>query len=111
MPLLSTIRDAKRLAISTKQTIKNLGGQVDVADLLAMETLRVFRPEIFQRLLKLRNELTGTRNTRRGKAEGPQEAIKDLIEDFNDEIIPPLLYHVFPLHNLPLSLYRGPHIK
>ena len=99
MPLLSNIRDLKRYAISTKLTIKSLGAQVDLVDLLAMEALRVLRPRIFQRLLKLRYELTEAHNFMGRKDEQSKETIiHKLLDAFPDDkaVIKSLLDYVFP---------------
>lgn len=112
-PLLSNIRDVTRYAISAKQTIKDLGDKVDLVDLLAMEALRVFRPEIFRRLPTLRNELAGAgviaggagKRTRKGVEElfkdsadkGYSSAIKSLLNEFpGNETVAALLAYVFP---------------
>ena len=79
-PLLSNIRDVTRYAISAKQTIKDLGDQVDLVDLLAMEALRVFRPEIFRHLPTLRKELTGTCDTKGGAGRRTRKDIEELLE-------------------------------
>ena len=112
-PLLSNIRDVTRYAISAKQTIKDLGNKVDLVDLLAMEALRVFRPEIFRRLPTLRNELAGAgviaggagKRTREGieelfkdsANEGYSSAIESLLNEFpGNETVAALLAYVFP---------------
>lgn len=112
-PLLSNIRDVTRYAISAKQTIKDLGDKVDLVDLLAMEALRVFRPEIFRRLPTLRNELAGAgviaggagKRTRKGieelfknsADEGYSSAIESLLNEFpGNETVAALLAYVFP---------------
>lgn len=97
MPLLSTIRDVKRYFISTKQTIKNLGDQIDLVDLFAMEALRIFHPEIFRRLVKLRYELTEAYNFMDQKDERSKKTIEKLLEDFpDDNVIHSLIEYVFP---------------
>lgn len=112
-PLLSNIRDVTRYAISAKQTIKDLGDKVDLVDLLAMEALRVFRPEIFRRLPTLRNELAGAgviaggagKRTCKGVEElfkdsadkGYSSAIESLLNEFpGNETVAALLAYVFP---------------
>lgn len=96
-PLLSNIRDVTRYAISVKPTIKDLGNEIDLVDLLAMEALRVFRPEIFQHLSQLRTELTTTHNIIEYEDERFQNAIENLLNEFpDDEVIRALLEHVFP---------------
>ena len=79
-PLLSNIRDMTRYAISAKQTIKDLGAKIDLVDLLAMEALRLFCPEIFRHLPTLRNELTGTCDTKGGAGRRTRKDIEELLE-------------------------------
>ena len=97
MPLLSTIRDVKRYFISTKETIKNLGDQINLVDLFAMEAFRIFHPEIFRRLVKLRYEFTEAYNFMDQKDEQSKKTIEKLLEDFpDDNVIHSLIHYVFP---------------
>lgn len=59
-PLISNLRDVTRLGLSARPTLRALGKQIEVVDLLALEAVRVFRPEIFQALHKARLALTET---------------------------------------------------
>ncbi|MEY8815746.1 P-loop NTPase fold protein [Micrococcus luteus] len=98
-PLFSNMRDVKRYAISAKSTIKNLGADVDLVDLLAMEALRVFRPELVHQLSKLRNELTSIREIMGRKDDRAQKAIAALLAKFpdDDEVVRALFNRVFPV--------------
>lgn len=98
-PLFSNMRDVTRYAISARSTIKGLGDEVDLVDLLAMEALRVFRPELIQQLSKLRSELTSTRDIMGRKDERAQKTIAALLAKFpdDDEVIRALFNRVFPV--------------
>lgn len=98
-PLFSNMRDVKRYAISARSTIKSLGADVDLVDLLAMEALRVFRPELVHQLSKLRNELTSTREIMGRKDDRAQKAIAVLLAKFpdDDEVVRALFNRVFPV--------------
>lgn len=98
-PLLSNMRDVTRYAISSKATIKSLGAEIDLVDLLAMEAVRVFRPDLMQRLAKLRTELTKTRGYSSPKDDEAQEAIDALLQDFHDDalLIRALFNRLFPV--------------
>lgn len=98
-PLLSNMRDVTRYAISARSTIKSLGNEVDLVDLLAMEALRVFRPELTRQLSKLRSELTNTRDIMGRKDERSQKNIAELIAKFPDEddVIRALFNRLFPV--------------
>ncbi|MDQ1136294.1 putative KAP-like P-loop ATPase [Microbacterium sp. SORGH_AS 1204] len=98
-PLLSNMRDVTRYAISSKATIKSLGAEIDLVDLLAMEAVRVFRPDLMQRLTQLRTELTKTRGYSSGKDDEAQKAIDALLKDFPDDalLIRALFNRLFPV--------------
>ncbi len=61
-PLIGSLRDVTRLALSARPTLRALGQQIEAVDLLALEAIRVFRPEIFQALHDARIALTETQN-------------------------------------------------
>jgi predicted KAP-like P-loop ATPase len=97
-PLFSNMRDVTRYAISARSTIGSLADQVDLVDLLAMEALRVFRPDLTQQLSRLRHVLTTSRDTMGFKDEQAKKAIAALHGRFTDdqEVIQALLRHLFP---------------
>lgn len=57
-PLIKNLRDATRLALSARSTVRALGGAVETVDVIALESLRVFRPEIFTEVQASRVALT-----------------------------------------------------
>ncbi len=98
-PLFANMRDVTRYAISARSTIKSLGNEVDLVDLLAMEALRVFRPELIQQLSKLRSDLTNTREIMGRKDDRAQKRITALLAKFpdDDDVIRALINRVFPV--------------
>ena len=46
-PLVGSMRDIRRYAGSLRGTVRNLGGQVELVDVLALEAIRVFLPDVF----------------------------------------------------------------
>ncbi|RWZ49538.1 NTPase KAP [Labedella phragmitis] len=98
-PLLSNMRDVTRYAISSRSTIKSLGAEIDLVDLLAMEAVRVFRPDLMQRLAKLRTELTKTRDYSSRKDDYAQKAVDALLSDFAQDasLIRALFNRLFPV--------------
>ena len=98
-PLFANMRDVTRYAISARSTIKSLGNEVDLVDLLAMEALRVFRPELAQQLSRLRSDLTNTREIMGRKDERAQKRIIALLARFpeDDDVIRALINRVFPV--------------
>lgn len=97
-PMFSNMRDVTRYAISANPTIRSLSHEVDLVDLLAMEALRVFRPELAQQLSALRNELTSTGDIMGRKDEGAGKSIVALLEKFPEDeaVIRALAHRVFP---------------
>ncbi|MCQ1952689.1 P-loop NTPase fold protein [Arthrobacter sp. zg-Y238] len=98
-PLFSNLRDVTRYAISARSTVKSLGNEVNLVDLLAMEALRVFRPELTQELSKLRRELTSTRNITERRDDRTQATMNALLANFpdDDDVIRAVFNRVFPV--------------
>ena len=67
-PLIRSMRDVRRYAMVVRGTVAALGGQVALADVLALESVRVFMPDVFTRLhgsvdgLTTTSEAFGSRN-------------------------------------------------
>lgn len=59
-PLIRNMRDVRRYAIAIHGTIGALDGQIAVADVLSLEAVRVFLPDVFARLHGAIAGLTGT---------------------------------------------------
>lgn len=98
-PLFSNMRDVTRYAISARSTVMSLGNEVNLVDLLAMEALRVFRPELTQELSKLRRELTSTRNITERRDDRTQATMNALLAKFpdDDDVIRAVFNRVFPV--------------
>lgn len=58
LPLIRNMRDVRRFAASSRETISNLHGQVALADILALEAVRLFLPDVFKLLSLLVSSLT-----------------------------------------------------
>ena len=98
-PLIGNLRDVTRFALSARPTIRALGHQVETVDLLALEALRVFRPELFQQLHTARTALTQTHdfNDRSDTDQGKAHIVR-LLEIAGSEaaIVRALIHRVFP---------------
>lgn len=97
-PLFSNMRDVVRYAISSKRAIRELGDQIDLVDLLVMEAIRILRPQIFERLLKLQHDLVNPPIPilqEGAETEGPIDA---LLKEFPKDrfILQDLLNSIFP---------------
>ena len=58
-PLIHSMRDVRRYAASIQSTVRSLGGEVALVDLLALEAIRIFVPDVFERLHRSIEGLTG----------------------------------------------------
>ncbi|NEM90886.1 KAP family P-loop NTPase fold protein [Galbitalea soli] len=99
-PLLHNIRDVTRFAVSARTTIRSLGKQVSVVDLIAMEAIRVFRPEIYFELADMRGELTsiGHSGLKDNKTEikARYDELFKLADNHFKPILTALIEQVFP---------------
>ena len=57
-PLITTMRDVRRYANAVWQTLVDLNGQVELADVLGLEAVRLFLPDTFNRLPDAMDVLT-----------------------------------------------------
>jgi hypothetical protein len=59
-PLVRNMRDVRRYAAAIHGTVRTLHGQIALADVLALEAVRVFLPDVFGRLHGVVEGLTST---------------------------------------------------
>ena len=59
-PLIRNMRDVHRYAAAIHGTVRDLGGQVALVDVLALEAIRVFLPDVFRLVHKSVDGLTTT---------------------------------------------------
>ena len=59
-PHIRNMRDVRRYAASIRGTVRALNGQVDLSDLLGLEAVRVFAPDLFAAIVKAQDALTRT---------------------------------------------------
>lgn len=99
-PLFSSLRDVTRFAVSARPALAALGQDVDFVDLVALEAIRVFRPEVFVQLQLVLTELTTvssytflSQNNSQGK-----EALERFIASAgkDEAIVRSLITRVFP---------------
>ena len=99
-PMFANLRDVTRFAVSARPALAALGHEVDFVDLVALEAIRVFRPEVFTHLQIVVNELTTVRSYSFSSRSTSREklAIEGFIASASDdrEIITSLIARVFP---------------
>lgn len=97
-PQFTNMRDVVRYAVSIRANVASLGQEIDLVDLLSLEAVRVFRPELSLRLSRLRSELTRTSGFGSNKDQSAQSAIDLLMADFPDDsdLLKNLIRRLFP---------------
>ena len=59
-PLVSTMRDVRRYAMAIAGTVRELDGQIALTDVLALEAIRIFLPDLFHKIHESVDGLTTT---------------------------------------------------
>ena len=100
-PLLRNMRDVRRYAVAIHGTVRTLDGQVSLADVLALEAIRVFLPDVFRHLHGAVEGLTTTStHAYGGRTEAPhlKEQVDRLIGAANrhSNIVRALVQRLFP---------------
>ena len=98
-PLVQNLRDVTRFALSAKPTLRALGARIETVDLLALEALRVFRPEIFVGVNRARTALTETQSAFGGNNNPLHQAeIDELLKTAgqDSEIVRAIIRRLFP---------------
>jgi len=79
-PLLASLRDVSRYALGVRETANALRGRVALADVLGLEAVRIFAPDIFMRIPVVIDALTGTREDPSDRDSENKTAIQELLE-------------------------------
>lgn len=112
-PLFTNLRDVTRFATSARPTLTALGNEVDFVDLIALEAIRVFRPEVFVRLPTVATELTSVRGHSFSSRDMSREraAIDRFISAAGegDEVVRSLIERIFPAGRQYIENYSFGH--
>ncbi len=100
-PLIRNMRDVRRYATAVHLTLESIEGQVALVDVLALEAVRVFLPNISDRLHGAVDGLTSTSGHSSGvRHESPhlKKQIDDLLEiaEKHDDIVKAMIERLFP---------------
>jgi predicted KAP-like P-loop ATPase len=82
-PLISNMRDVRRYVAAISGTVSSLEGQIALVDVLALEAVRVFLPDVFQRFPASVSGLTTTSDIGYGGGR-EQVHLKQEIDDLID---------------------------
>ena len=110
-PLIKNIRDVRRYALAAHSTLGDIGNQVAVVDVLGLEAIRVFLPDVFRGLHGCMDALTTTSGWDDYAPQASDESkhqIDKLIEAAGDQsgVVRSLVGRLFPSAHHHLG---GPH--
>ena len=99
-PLIRTMRDVRRYAGAAHGTVASLGGRIALADVLALEAIRLFLPDVFAVLHSSVEGLTTASELVHGGNERPRlkaqvEALLGAAEGRSD-VIKAMIFRLFP---------------
>jgi KAP family P-loop domain len=100
-PLVRNMRDVRRYAASIHGTVEGLGGEIALADVLALEALRVFLPDAFSELAGAVEGLTSPSEVfQRGHQDPPElkAAIERLLgaAEPHQQVVRTMITRLFP---------------
>jgi hypothetical protein len=96
-PLVRNMRDVRRYAGAIHGTVKGLEGEIALVDVLAIEAVRVFLPDVFKLLHGILDDLTNV-----GDSRGRSPQIKERIEQLyaaagiQREVVHAMIERLFP---------------
>ncbi|GLY39620.1 NTPase [Amycolatopsis sp. NBRC 101858] len=113
-PLVQNMRDVRRFAASVRGTLRSLEDAIEVVDILAIEAVRVFAPDLFRSVVSNRVALTTTASLYVGSR--PNEAHKAAINEVlssspgHEKIAENLIRRVLSAgsQHLPQGMHYGP---
>ena len=98
-PLIQNMRDVRRYAAAIHGTVISLKGQIALADLLALEAIRVFLPDVFKLLHSAIDGLTTDSDSARHSDSAHLKAqVNGLVEAAGDHsrVVESMINHLFP---------------
>lgn len=100
-PLICNMRDVRRYAVAVQGTVRDIEGQIALADVLALEAIRVFLPDVFQTLPSTLEGLTTTSAIGYASMKDPpqlKQQVEHLIEvgAGEGEVVRAMIERLFP---------------
>ena len=115
LPLIRNIRDIRRYAIATQQALIKFDQQIEQVDVLALEAIRLFLPDVFKLLPKVIDTLTVSPISQHNKSQYENHARKSIMDDaqthtanqarkqklieagkHQEKVVQNMLHHLFP---------------
>lgn len=113
-PLIRNMRDVRRYAVAVHGTASALEGQIELVDVLALEAVRVFLPDVFAKMHTAVEGLTTTSSAFTGSGDPP--GLKDQVSALVDaagehgDVVQAMVRRLFPAaeRHLPGGTHYGP---
>lgn len=99
-PLIRNMRDVRRYAVGIRGTVISLNGEVELTDVLSLEAIRIFLPDVFIFLPEIIEALTTTSDYHNSEHESKKlkAKVEELISisgDYSD-VIRRMIHRLFP---------------
>lgn len=101
-PLIRNMRDVRRLAASVHGTLDALDGRIELVDVVSLEAIRVFLPDVFHLMTGAVDALTTTSGLSVGGGRGESPHLKAAVEslinaaDAHEPVIKAMVERLFP---------------
>lgn len=101
MPLMRNVRDVRRYCASIRGTVTDIAGEICLTDILALEAIRIFLPDVLERLRSAMDIVTLSLEPRielPGSAGDTRQQVEQIAgtDDGRRAVTEALLEHVFP---------------
>lgn len=82
-PLIKNMRDVRRYAAGARTTMRSLASDVEAVDLLGLEAVRIFAPDVFTAIVDAQDALTATQElglSGRGEPPGHRASVERILK-------------------------------
>ena len=117
MPLMRNLRDVRRYCLSIRGTVIDQAGEICLPDLLALEAIRIFLPDVFMQLRGAVDTVTSPLQARvedAGAAEAARQRVDEIVDSGSSQrgVVEALFEHIFPeggRHLRDVVVFAAPH--
>ena len=123
LPLIGNVRDVRRYVNSVRETLVNLQDRVEPVDVLALEAVRIFLPDVFKKLPSVIEILTNeswSNPTQKHLGISPRELQENFklrilqlvnLDESHSEIVSFFIYKIFPAASPHLPQFISQHMR
>jgi hypothetical protein len=98
-PLIRNMRDVRRFAAAVRGTVSALDGEIALADVLGLEAVRIFLPDVFAKIYKAVAALTTTEGHGSGRRDSPdKDQVNDIVKTggAHEVVVRAMIERLFP---------------